>query len=497
MELKRAAGILLPISCLPGDFGFGDLGAGAYQFVDWLHAAGQSWWQMLPLGPTQENNSPYEALSSWAGSPLYISLEGLVEGGDLSAADLKPYRRPESNRIYYRALRAGRRKLLALAARNFFAQAGQRERAKFAAFCRAERGWLEDWARFAALRRRFNNARWWDWPASLAQRNPEALKNMRRELAVLLGEEKYIQYRFYQQWGALRAHARRQGVGLIGDVPIYCGGDSADVWAAQDLFKLERCGRPAKMAGVPPDYFSRTGQLWGMPVYDWPKHKRQNFRWWVGRLRGVLKTVDWVRIDHFRGLEAYWEVPGRAKTAMNGRWVKGPGHDFFAAVRRALGDAPFIAEDLGSITPKVLELRHRWGLPGMRVLQFAFGGNPRNSHLPFWHQPHSVAYTGTHDNDTAIGWYRSLSPEVRANFQRYAGSLSGGPNWALMRLCYASPASLAVVPMQDVLGLDSSARLNTPGCPDKIYLWKLRRAQLRAKDAQRLRELAGAYARAE
>lgn len=495
MELTRSAGVLLPVASLPGGYGLGDLGQEAYRFIDWLADAGQSWWQFLPLGMPGSDNNPYKAQSSWAGAEYYLDFDQLVEAGDLTPSDVREYRERSSNRVNYRRVVGGRRKLLPLAAERFFGRSGVDGTKAYQKFCKQEKSWLEDWVCYAALRRNFRFRPYWEWPVALRLGRDNAVKQFKSENQDLLLLERYIQFRFFEQWDRMRRYARRQGIRLIGDVPVYCASDSADVWAAPKMFKLRKNGRPAFVAGVPPDYFSKTGQLWGTPVYDWRYHKRTKFKWWISRLRGALATADIVRIDHFRGIEAYWEIPGSARTAKPGRWVKGPGDEFFRAVRRALGDAPFIAEDLGEITDKVLKIRDRWGMPGMRVLQFAFSGKADNPHRGFNHVPHSVVYTGTHDNNTTLGWYKSATAAERRVFERYTGSSGKEPHLDLVRTCLGSVADLAIVPVQDIVGLDGNARLNRPGIDAGNYLWKLKPGDLSAKHAKAMLELVEIFGR--
>jgi 4-alpha-glucanotransferase len=502
MKYKRSAGILLHVTSLPGRYGIGDLGEGAYRFIDWLKAAGQSWWQVLPLGlpGAAEFDNPYCPQSSWAGYPLLISLDELVKAGDLTPAEAAGARVREDAVIRYAPLKASRRKLFPMAARRFFERADKGELRRFAVFCRSQKTWLDDWTLYAAARQRFGDKPWWRWPKELSARDAEALRRFRRELKEPIQAERYLQFRFFEQWDRVRAYARAAGIKLIGDVPVYCARDSQDVWSARAMFKIDAHGKPLGVGGVPPDYYSKTGQVWGggMPVYDWRANRANRYRWWVSRLRGCLRTVDVVRVDHFLGFNSYYEIPGGAKTAVKGRWVKGPGDELFKAIKRELGEVPFIAEDLGIITPEVLGLRDRWDLPGMRVLQFAFSGDPRNNiHLPIWHMAHSVVYPGTHDNDTSAGWYRKASAAERRLFRSYAGSDGRRPHLDMIRLAYGSVANMAIIPMQDVLGLDSSARMNTPSViKDKFnYVWKLKASQLKPDTAKMLAENAAIYGR--
>lgn len=496
MELKRSSGILLHITSLPSSFGIGDIGPAALRFIDWLEQAGQSWWQILPLGLPAQYNSPYLAQSSWAGSPLFVSLDLLARAGDLTPAEIRAARVPDSAHINYRRAAALRDKLLPLAARRFFTRSKTSEIQHYRRFCRRNQEWLDDWAVFSSARRVFKSLPWWRWPSDLAGHNRRAIQTFSTAHPEELACARYIQFRFYEQWENLREYAAKHGIKLIGDVPIYTAADSADVWASPRLFKLQADGQPRCVSGVPPDYFSRTGQLWGHPVYDWKLHRTSGFKWWISRLRAALEIADIVRIDHFRGLEAYWEIPAPARNAIKGRWVKGPGEEFLKAVYRSLGNAPFIAEDLGVITPGVNKLKTDWNLPGMQILQFAFGGNPRkNIHLPHLNARHSVVYTGTHDNDTSLGWYRKAPAEQKRAFRAYTGCNGEAPHQAMIRAAFSSPAALAVIPVQDVLGLGSEARLNRPGINEGIYLWKLVRGQLTDRHAKAIRDCCRAFGR--
>ena len=495
MKFTRAAGILLPISSLPGSYGIGDLGSPALAFIDWLSEAQQRWWQFLPLGPVDKTNNPYSALSSWAGNPLVVSLDSLVEKGDLQSSETKSARMEDNSKINYRRVSAAKFELLELAASRFFAS-NTSENDLFLAFCKKQKWWLDSWALFAAAKSVLKGKPWWKWGVLSDPSSGQWVEFENKEKK-LIEVQKYIQFRFFQQWEIMRDYAASKGISLLGDVPIYCAADSQDVWSQQDMFKLMADGTPRGKAGVPPDYFSETGQLWGNPVYDWPKHQAQGFRWWMSRLKGCFDYMDAVRIDHFRGLESYWEVPGNATTAQFGEWCPGPGDDFFKAVQEEFGDAPIIAEDLGIITPEVERLRDSWQLPGMRVLQFAFGGDSSNVHLPHWYSRSSIVYTGTHDNDTTRGWYSSASKDERLRFQLFTGT-TRQPHIQLTKMAYASVADLAVVQMQDVLGLGASARLNLPGktLPGGNFRWKLMKRQLSLKAAHRLGDLVQLYSRA-
>jgi len=494
MRFQRSSGILLHLSSLPGPCGVGDLGREAHRFLEFLRAAGQTWWQILPFGPSDDGN-PYVSRSSWAGSPFFVGLDELAQAGDLTPAEAESARVPASDLVDWAQVARVRAALLPLAAQRFFRRAAPADLDRFDAFCAAERAWLDDWALFAAARARFEAAPWWEWPADAALRRPGVLAALARTLDESVRTQKYIQYRFFEQWEALRAAARAAGVRLMGDIPIYCARDSADVWARRELFQLDEAGRPRVVSGVPPDYFAADGQLWGTPVYDWKRHESEGFAWWVSRLRGALRSADVVRIDHFRAFEAYWEVPADAPTARTGRWVPGPGDAFFLAVRDALGDAPFVAEDLGVITPAVCALRDRWELPGMRVLQFAFGEGASSPHLPFHHERRSVVYTATHDNDTTAGWYEKAPETERDAFRKFTSTDGGFCHYHMMRAAYGSVADLAMAPMQDVLALGSDARMNVPGLAHGNWHWKLRPGQADGATADMLRGLGETFGR--
>ncbi len=494
VQLHRSAGVLLHLSSLPGECGIGSLGDEALAFLDFLAAAGQSYWQVLPVGPDDVGN-PYVAQSSWAGSPFLVSLEELARQGDLTGEELGRARAPHSPQVDYEAVSRIRRELLPRAARRFFERGAPGERERFEAFCSSQAHWLDDYALYAALKLEHRGQPWWEWPKPIALRHPGAVDEAARRLAESVRAQRYIQFRFDEQWQRLRAKAAAAQIEIIGDIPIYTARDSADVWAARDLFQLHPDGSPRVVSGVPPDYFARDGQRWGTPIYDWKRHKAQGFEWWIGRLKGALRTADVVRIDHFRAFEAYWEVPASAPTAREGRWVEGPGDDFFAAVRKALGDAPFIAEDLGIITRGVRALRDRWGLPGMRVLQFAFGEGAQSPHLPIYHVRNSVVYTGTHDNDTTVGWYQKASEREKDMFRRFTATDGSSCHYHMMRAAYASVADLAVVPIQDVLGLGSEARVNVPGVVDGNWKFKLVGGQLSDWAARMMRDLAETFGR--
>jgi len=498
MPTQRISGMLLHPTSLPGPFGIGDFGGPAYRFLDWLAEAGQGLWQVLPLGPTGYGDSPYQAFSSFAGNPLLVDPQGLLESGLLTDDDLAAKPDFPVNRTDYRAVDAWKSVLFQNAHARFQADHGGLREA-FDAFCAAEAHWLDDYALFMALKAAHGGVAWTEWPEALVQRHSDALDAARRELAGPIERCKLIQFFFYRQWDALRRHAAARGIRIIGDIPIYVAHDSADVWVDRTLFALDSAGRPSAMGGVPPDYFSATGQLWGNPVYRWERHAETGYAWWCERVRAALRLVDIVRIDHFRGFEAYWEVPAGHTTAEHGRWVQGPGDGLFHALQGALGaPLPIIAENLGVITPEVEALRERFGMPGMAVFQFGFGRDAATSGFP----PHAyvrnlAAYTGTHDNDTTRGWWKSGTvPEVKAYIKKYLATSGRDIHWTAIRTVLASVADWAIFPLQDALGLGSAARINRPGHAAGNWQWRAEAAQLTPELAAKLRDLAETYGRA-
>ena len=489
---RRAAGLLLHPTSLPGPFGVGDLGPAAEAFCLWAAEAGQRLWQVLPLCPTDAGGSPYSGLSAFAGNPLLISPQRLVDEGLLPAEALEEAFEPRGGG-HVDFVGAGTRKerLLRLAWERFQGAAGDGTRRDWEAF-RAEEagaGWLDDWTLFASLKRRLAGCDWTAWDAGLRRRETAALAAARSELEEEIAYHAFVQFLFFRHWTRLRRFAEGLGIRILGDLPIYMAHDSADVWARQDLYALDSEGLPEKVAGVPPDYFSEAGQLWGNPLYRWERMEAEGFAWWVARFRMNLRLAHLVRLDHFRGFVDYWEVPASEKTARHGRWVSGPGSALFAAAERARGEMPVIAEDLGLITPEVHRLRAELGLPGMRVLQFGFG-DLDSAHLPHHHEPRSVVYTGTHDNDTARGWFSGLAPEIRARVLDYLGCAAEDIAWAMVRAAHASVAELAVVPVQDVFDLGGDARLNVPGEARGNWTWRAEEAQFTPARAARLRRLA-------
>ncbi len=492
--MTRAAGLLLHPTSLPGRFGIGDLGPEAERFLDWARDGGQSWWQVLPLGPPEAHHSPYNCLSAFAGNPLLISPELLRREGLLTAGDLAGVPGAAPGRVDFDRVAPWKEGLLRRSWELFERRGSAELRDELRSFVEdpAQGSWLDDWTLFQAIRARRGGSGWWDWEPALARREAATLAAARRSEAAEIGFHRYLQFQFMRQWRRLRREARRRGVRILGDLPIYVAANSAEVWAHRELFDLDSEGRPRAVAGVPPDAFSSTGQLWGNPLYRWDRIAAAGFGWWIERLAHNLRLVDRVRIDHFRGFAAYWRIPAAAPTAEGGKWVEGPGLALFEALRRALpaaepgGELPLVAEDLGVITPDVVALRRAAGLPGMKVLQFAFD-DPASDHLPHRFERAMVVYTGTHDNDTTAGWLRRLGDDARGRVRSYAGD---DVPWALIRLAYTSVADTAVVPLQDVLALGSEARMNTPAVAAGNWAWRLAGGELDAELAGRLRRLA-------
>jgi 4-alpha-glucanotransferase len=494
--VSRASGILLHPTSLPGPYGIGDLGPAAYKFVDFLVAAGQTCWQILPLGPTGYGDSPYQTLSAFAGNPLLISPELLVEDGLLPPTMLDHAPPFPAGGVDYGPVIDYKKQLLEQAFVSFEEQSSPRWRDAVQRFAAAQQSWLDDFALFMALKDAHDGAPWMQWEPEVAARQPAALAGQRRRLEREIRRHIFVQYLFFRQWIALKEYVSQRGVRVIGDAPIFAAHDSADCWAHRELFYLAPDGRPTLVAGVPPDYFSATGQLWGNPLYRWDVLAATGYAWWIDRLRTALSLVDVLRLDHFRGFAGYWAIPGDAPTAETGTWEPGPGACFFTALQDALGSLPFIAEDLGVITPDVVALRERFGFPGMTVLQFAFDGDATSSHLPHNYSPHCVVYTGTHDNDTATGWFATAPPKVRAHALGYMASDGDNPTRDLIRLASASVAETAIAPLQDLLGLGSEARMNRPGQSGGNWRWRYVPDMLTEELARRARTLGVLYGRA-
>jgi len=488
----RASGLLLHVTSLPSPYGVGDLGQSAFSWIDRLHDAGQRWWQALPLGPIGYGNSPYQPMSSFAGNALLISPGALISDGLILASDAQSHFSADT--VDYDSVIPFKQRLLETAWATF--KAGQHTGRDLALvydeFCARQANWLEDYALFRALKAKYQGAYYLEWPEELVQRSPSALAESRRELASQIDQVRFAQFLLFRQADQLKEHAHARGVSLIGDLPFFVSPDSSDVWANPELFLLDEQHRPQFVAGVPPDYFSAQGQLWGNPIYNWDALRSTGYRWCIDRLRALLAHVDVIRLDHFRGFAAAWYVPAGAPTAQTGQWVAGPGASFFQAVQRELGHLPFIAEDLGLITPDVHALRDQFRLPGMRVLQFAFDGPADNPYLPYNFVHNTVAYTGTHDNATTRQWYEELPDYQRQNFWSYlkrAPGTSADAAPELMRLAWSSPAALAIAPLQDLLNLGSEARMNVPGRADGNWRWRVREDMLSSQAFRWLRDL--------
>jgi len=495
MRSPRAAGILLHPTSLAGRFGIGDLGPAAFEFCESLAAAGQTYWQMLPVTPTGYGDSPYSSFSAFAGSTHLISPERLFDDGliDRGFVDARPDF--PNDRVDYGWVVDWKGQMLRRAYGDF-QNAGGDLRNEFDAFCGEQASWLEDYALYRSLKASRGDSAWFQWPDELRARHDDALAQATSDLADRIREEKFYQFLFYRQWTALHSHANSRGLKLIGDIPIFVAVDSCDVWRHQDEFKLNGDGSPRVVAGVPPDHFSSTGQRWGNPICDWDVMAANGFEWWIARFRKMLEMFDIIRVDHFRGFVAMWEVPGPDETAENGQWAHVPGSEIFRALTDALGELPVIAEDLGGITPEVDALREEFGFPGMRILEYGFGGDSANRDLPHNYVANTVAYTGTHDNDTVVGWFKSLGRRTRRHALEYLGTRSvRGINWHMIRALYESIADTVLVPMQDVLGLGSDARMNTPATTQGNWQWRMSNHAFNEDLTERLRALSELYGR--
>jgi 4-alpha-glucanotransferase len=469
MLSARTCGVLLHPTSLPGKGGIGSLGEDARRFIDLLAGMGMSLWQVLPLTPPACGNSPYSAFSAFAGNPLLIDCDQLVAEGDLE--DYSPPASLSTERVDFAAVGESKLALLRRAADAFFASGRTGRMEEFWRFCDTS-GWLHDYALFMAIKQRRGGVSWHRWPAAMARHAPAMYDKLSIELGEEIGVQKYLQWQFFRQWRSLRDYAAGRGVRLVGDMPLFVAYDSADVWSRRSIFMLDGKGRPLSVAGVPPDYFSETGQLWGNPLYDWSVLREQGYDWWIKRFRHLFTLYDVVRIDHFRGFEAAWHVPAGERTAQKGAWVEGPGRQFFDAVGASLGKLPIIAEDLGVITPAVEELRDQCGFPGMKILQFAFDSGPRNPYLPHNHTRNCVVFTGTHDNNTTRGWYDELSPEQRREVRRYIGCGSGEIVEGMLRMALMSVADTVILPFQDLLALPAHGRMNVPGTAEGNWGWR-------------------------
>jgi 4-alpha-glucanotransferase len=489
MRFPRSSGILLHPSSLPGRYGIGELGSEARRFADFLAAAGQTLWQVLPLGPTGFGDSPYQCFSAWAGNPMLISLEWLVERGWLDASALADAPEFPEDRVDFERLISWKTSVL---------ESVKPPRSCFGDFCEANAHWLNDFALFMALKQQHQMLEWTRWEPGARDRDPKALARWREQLAKPIELQKFLQFAFFEQWRELREYCRARGVRIMGDLPIYVAHDSADVWVDRPYFQLDEHGNPIVVAGVPPDYFSKTGQLWGNPIYRWDVLAKEGYQWWLDRFRAAFAIVDMIRLDHFRGFEAYWEVPASEPTAVNGRWVKGPGAALFRAAQAELGELPLVAENLGVITPEVEAIRHEFGYPGMSILQFGFGNDAQAPTFRPHNYPREVmAYTGTHDNDTTVGWWqsRTVGGSEREFARKYLNTDGSEVHWTFIRAIEASVADTVLIPMQDVLGLGTEARMNLPATLGGNWRWRYRREMLTPEIARKLHELAELYER--
>ncbi|HTB95688.1 MAG TPA: 4-alpha-glucanotransferase [Terracidiphilus sp.] len=493
MRFRRSSGVLLHVSSLPSYGGIGDLGPAAHEFVAFLAAARQHVWQVLPLGPTGYGNSPYAGSSAFAGNPYLISLETLADWGWIDAARIAGLAGRNGN-VDFDQVEQQKLPLLYEAAGNFLDRGVNDSKQntqwqEFEQFCAAQESWLVDYALYAELRRQFNTGAWTHWPAPIRRREPDALKQVIAENARALAQEQALQFAFAVQWKNLRESAARSGIRILGDVAIFVNMDSSDVWVHPEIFELDDELKPIRISGVPPDYFSATGQRWGNPLYRWDVLEKTGFEWWVQRIRRARQLYDIIRLDHFRGFEAYWSIPANEETAINGEWIKAPGLNLFRGLEAALGPLPLVAEDLGLITPEVDALRLALSMPGMRVIQFGFSDSSAHMHLPHSYTPDSVAYTGTHDNDTTSGWWRTAPAHHRAAVESYVGPVNDQPTWAMLRAVQASVAEIAIAPVQDLLDLGSEARMNTPAVASGNWCWRAPEGAWTAKLAEELASL--------
>lgn len=528
MNFQRSSGILLHPTSLPGKFGIGDFGPEAYHFIDFLKQSGQSLWQVLPLGPTSVGDSPYQSFSAFAGNPLLISPAILCEKGYLTPSELEDTPSFPEERTDFSKVIPYKTQLLEKASNTFFETATKETKDEFAQFCEKNNFWLQDYALFISLKDYFIKQRkyaglspefeafaektssflpqnvqkdyyfggvWSTWPEELIQRRPDAIHAWTTKLSHSIDYYKFQQFEFFEEWSALKSYTKEKDIKIIGDIPIFVAYDSADVWANPLLFHMDEKGFPTFVAGVPPDYFSTTGQLWGNPLYDWEQHKKTDYRWWIARISSTLSMVDILRIDHFRGFESYWAIPFGKENATVGAWQKGPGAELFFAIQKALGNLPIIAEDLGIITEEVIALREILGFPGMKVLQFAFSGSPDNDYLPHTYEKHAVVYTGTHDNDTTLGWYHGAKPKEQDFFRRYMNVSGETPPWDFIRLAMASTAVFSIFPLQDVLALDSHSRMNTPSTTSGNWQFRFKAEQLEDNLSNRLAYLSKIFGR--
>ena len=496
MKRIRKSGVLMPVASLPGKYGIGTFGKESYAFVDMLAEAGQSYWQILPLGPTGFGDSPYQSFSTFAGNPYFIDPELLIEEGLLTQKEVDAYDfGRKADKIDYGRIYASRTKMLKKA----FSRADLKNDRAYAAFCRKNAYWLDDYALYMSVKDSYGGISYSQWDEPIRKRDKKTVDIYKERFAEEIEFYKFRQYKFMMQWTALKRYANKKGIGIIGDIPIYVAYDSADTWASPKLFKLDGKGFPTAVAGCPPDGFSPTGQLWGNPLYDWQYHKKTGYKWWIRRIRRCFELYDAVRIDHFRGFDSYYAIPYGDKTAEFGKWEKGPGYDLFAAIKEAVGDVDMIAEDLGFLTPSVLRLVKRSGYPGMKVLQFAFDSKEDSDYLPHNYDYNSVVYTGTHDNDTLVGWFETMKGRDKKMALSYLGKdgFASDKDLAMsfIRLAMSSVSKLCVIPMQDWLALDGSARINTPSTLGGNWVWRMKKGAFTKKLARQMKDMTKLYAR--
>ena len=494
MKLKRSSGILLHPSSLPGNYGIGSLGASALGFIDLLQKAGQKLWQVLPMGHTGYGDSPYQCFSIYAGNPILIDLDLLADEGLLTKSQLKTGENFDATRVDYGKVIHFKREMLKKA-HNTFLENPENNTPEYNAFLLKNAFWLDDYALFMATKEHFGGRPWWEWPDEFRRRNDETLRQFKKRMWLEIEFYRFCQYIFYKQWQNLKHYANQKGISIIGDIPLYVAHDSADVWSNHKVFQFDENLNPKAVAGVPPDYFSATGQLWGNPLYDWDVMQNDGFGWWIYRVKATLELYDVVRIDHFRGFEAYWAVPFGEKTAINGKWIKAPGNELFKTIKNELGTLPIIAEDLGIITPEVEALRDGFEFPGMKILQFAFHSNEKDQYLPHNYSSGFVVYTGTHDNDTLRGWYTSLDRNIKMKVLEYADADEQQFVSKMIKLAWSSVANMALIPMQDLLELGGEGRMNTPGTPAGNWQWRFRNDQISDEKINWLNHITNIYNR--
>lgn len=498
MQFPRSSGVLLHPTSLPSKFGIGDFGESAYQFVDFLVESKQSLWQLLPLGPTGYGDSPYQSFSSFAGNPLLISPQKLVDQGLLPETAVQYVPNFPKNEADFGPVIPYKLGLLKQSFETFESKGTAVQREALDVFCNAQSAWLDDFAFFMALKNHHveqEGGVWNTWPKDIAMRHPEAMQRWAEKLTLEIRFHKYLQFLFFEQWLVLKAYANQNGIQIVGDIPIFVAFDSADVWANRELFFLDEAGNPTVVAGVPPDYFSETGQRWGNPLYNWDKLAKDNYGWWAKRLKMCFVLADIVRIDHFRGFDAYWEIPAEEETAVVGEWIKAPGMAFFEAMKEQLGELPLIAEDLGVITPEVKRLRDTFEFPGMKILQFAFGGEQNSEFLPHTFIANSVVYPGTHDNETVLGWYQNAAYPEQDHIRKYMGINGHDISWDMIRLSHMSVSNMSIIPMQDLMTLDNSARMNFPGKVGGYWRWRFTWESFDTFIRYRLRDMTEIYGR--